>query len=336
MLVRVRLLLAIAGMAALVATLWPAGAAATGELDQARAERDALQARVVAVVTELETVSDRLDGARTERGRLEADVAALQVAAEQARAALAGRAIWVYKYGQADAMEMLLDAQEMVAAVDRARLLDSVGSRDRETIERAVAARDALAQRRATLDARVAGLTADEQRLVGLRGELEAAFAQAQAREQELASRRSRQRQVSRGGQRGVYACPMAAPYHFRDTWGAPRSGGRRHKGVDIFAPMAADVYAITSGVIARHSASGLGGVGLYLRGDDGIVYYYAHLQRIAPGYGPGRRVEAGEPIASNGNSGNARGGAPHVHFEAHPGGGGPVNPYPYTVAACR
>ncbi|MDP8970440.1 MAG: M23 family metallopeptidase [Actinomycetota bacterium] len=332
---RVRPLLAIAAVTTVLATLSPTGAGAATDLDSARAEREAIQARIAQVVEQLETVSDRLDTTRTERDRLEGEVAALEVAAAASRAALASRAIWAYKHGQPEAVEVLLDAEGVLAAVARARLLEGVDSRDRDTIERAVAARAALAQRRAELDAVVAGLADDEQRLIALRPELERAFAEASAREGELASRRSRQRQVSRSGQRGVYACPLARPYHFRDTWGAPRSGGRRHKGVDIYAPMGADVYAMTSGVILRRSASGLGGVGLYLRGDDGTVYYYAHLQAIAPGYDPGRRVEAGELVAYNGNSGNARGGAPHVHFEAHPGGGAPINPYPHAAAAC-
>jgi murein DD-endopeptidase MepM/ murein hydrolase activator NlpD len=102
-----------------------------------------------------------------------------------------------------------------------------------------------------------------------------------------------------------------------------------------MFAPYGMNVYAITSGVILRHSNSGLGGIGLYLSGDDGNVYYYAHLASILPAYRPGRRVEPGELIAYNGDTGNARGGAPHVHFEVRPGGGYNVNPYPYSAAAC-
>jgi peptidoglycan LD-endopeptidase LytH len=87
--------------------------------------------------------------------------------------------------------------------------------------------------------------------------------------------------------------------------------------------------------VIARHSNSPLGGLGLYLAGDDGNQYYYSHLQQIYPDYQPGRRVEAGERIAANGDSGNARGGAPHIHFEVRPGGGAQINPYPHAAAAC-
>jgi murein DD-endopeptidase MepM/ murein hydrolase activator NlpD len=48
-----------------------------------------------------------------------------------------------------------------------------------------------------------------------------------------------------------------------------------------------------------------------------------------------GKRVEAGQHVAFNGASGNARGGAPHVHFQIHPGGGGPVNPYGSLARIC-
>jgi peptidoglycan LD-endopeptidase LytH len=94
-------------------------------------------------------------------------------------------------------------------------------------------------------------------------------------------------------------------------------------------------VYAFTDGVIQRHSSSPLGGIGLYLRGNDNNVYYYAHLNSIASTGAVGNRVEAGEHIAYNGATGNASASAPHVHFELHPGGGAAINPYPWLAAAC-
>ncbi|HJU02951.1 MAG TPA: peptidoglycan DD-metalloendopeptidase family protein [Actinomycetes bacterium] len=128
-------------------------------------------------------------------------------------------------------------------------------------------------------------------------------------------------------------SCPQSPPFSFVDSWGAPRSGGRSHKGTDIMAAYGNRVHAIVDGVISRQSVSSLGGITLYLQGADGVEYYYAHLSRYASRVG--QRVKAGELIAYNGASGNAAGGAPHIHFEAHPGGGAPVNPYPTVKAAC-
>jgi murein DD-endopeptidase MepM/ murein hydrolase activator NlpD len=130
-------------------------------------------------------------------------------------------------------------------------------------------------------------------------------------------------------------SCPVSKPFSFVDSWGAARSGGRSHKGVDIMNPLGNKVHAIVDGVVSRQTNSSLGGISLYLQGDNGIEYYYAHLMRYESRVG--QRVKAGELIAINGQTGNARFTAPHVHFEVHPGGPGsaPVDPYPYAKAAC-
>jgi peptidoglycan LD-endopeptidase LytH len=128
-------------------------------------------------------------------------------------------------------------------------------------------------------------------------------------------------------------SCPVSKPYSFIDSWGAARSGGRSHKGTDIMNPMMNKVHAIVDGVVSRQSTSSLGGISLYLQGDDGNEYYYAHLASYASV--TGQRVKAGELIGYNGATGNAAWSGPHVHFEVHPGGGSPINPYPYVKAAC-
>lgn len=130
-----------------------------------------------------------------------------------------------------------------------------------------------------------------------------------------------------------LQACPAGGPHSFSNDWGAPRSGGRRHQGNDILAPHGSPSLAVVSGRITRLRSGGLGGLALYLWGDDNNEYYYAHMSGFA--VSQGERVSAGQTIAYVGNTGNARGGPPHIHFEIHPGGGGPINPYPSLVRVC-
>ncbi len=135
------------------------------------------------------------------------------------------------------------------------------------------------------------------------------------------------------------FVCPMnPAATHFSDTWGAPRSGGRTHKGTDMFAPYGEPVYAAGNGVVFL-THSGLGGIAVWLSADHGVAYYYAHLSGWAAGLTSGGIVDRGDLIGYNGDSGNARGGSPHVHLQIHPGGRGapPVNPYPTLISyGCR
>jgi murein DD-endopeptidase MepM/ murein hydrolase activator NlpD len=131
------------------------------------------------------------------------------------------------------------------------------------------------------------------------------------------------------------YSCPVSPPYTYIDSWGFARSGGRSHKGTDIMNAYGNKIHAVVDGRISRFSTSALGGITLYEQGVDGDEYYFAHLSGYAAGIRPGTPVKAGQLIAYNGSSGNASASAPHLHFEYHPGGGAPVNPYPMVQALC-
>ncbi len=129
--------------------------------------------------------------------------------------------------------------------------------------------------------------------------------------------------------------CPINAATSFSDTWGAPRSGGRTHKGVDMMAARNAPLVAIESGVITRTSDSSLGGISLYLTGVSGSRYYYAHLEALAPGVTGGMSVSVGDLVGYNGSSGNSPKWLPHLHFQYAPAGSDWINPYPLVKALC-
>ena len=134
----------------------------------------------------------------------------------------------------------------------------------------------------------------------------------------------------------GSLVCPVDGAVSFTDTWGAPRSGGRTHQGVDMLASRGTHVVAIESGKIKRLGNGGLGGITVWLTGKSGDLYYYAHLDGWVDGLKAGQSVTAGELIGYVGNTGNARYTVTHLHFEYHPGGGHAVNPTPLVASLCR
>jgi murein DD-endopeptidase MepM/ murein hydrolase activator NlpD len=213
---------------------------------------------------------------------------------------------YVSRIGKADA-----------AAIVEVKLLKRqlYGERKRLTAQRAVRARNA-AQLRRQRNRLLASLNSTESQYRRVKAQLDA----------ERSGGRLPSGIAAAPGPNGM-VFPVAGNNYYSNTWGASRSGGRRrHQGTDIMARRGTPCVAILSGRV-RVSNNGLGGRCIWLTADNGWQFYYAHLDRWVVRSG---RVRAGQVIGTVGSTGNAAGGSPHLHLQVHPGGGGPVNPYPY------
>ena len=317
----------LSGLLAACVVLLPVLPAGADPLDKAKATQRSLQRELDVATLEL---------VRLENGQFLADqdLAAMRPQLAKARAELAtaqrllgDRAASIYQLGGASLLSSLL-ASDMADMADRTEFVSVLTTRQADLVADAKAAADSYTQtlrQVAQAQARSDDLRQRRKATVArLRERLEVA--------EGLVEKLSGFSPTTMVGGRLV-ACPVSRPYSYVDTWGAARSGGRSHQGTDIMNPYGNKIHAYVDGVISRESYSSLGGVTLYLQGDDGNEYYYAHLSRYFAH--TGQRVQAGELIAYNGQSGNAAATAPHLHFEVHPGGGSPVNPYPWVTRAC-
>lgn len=112
------------------------------------------------------------------------------------------------------------------------------------------------------------------------------------------------------------------------DSWHAPRSGGRKHQGIDIFARRGTPVVSPVDGLVTSIGQDRLGGNIVRVLGPGRQVHYFAHLDSIAP-LERWQVVRAGDVLGFVGNTGNARGGRPHLHYGIYTAAHGAINPYP-------
>ena len=126
----------------------------------------------------------------------------------------------------------------------------------------------------------------------------------------------------------GIGQFPVEGLANWTDDFGDPRTGPppHSHQGNDLFTQFDTPVRAPADGTV-RFETGGLGGLAAYVTTADGTYYYMAHLNSFAPDLANGAPVKQGRIVGLAGDSGNAKGGPPHVHFEIHPGGGAAVNP---------
>ena len=243
--------------------------------------------------------------ARDRMAEAEAAAAAAKATADQQLAAQRAA------YDQVTAQKAAYEQQLQAAEVELLRLQ---GARD---------AYQAWQQQKAAEEAAAAAAArrAEEEAAAA------AAAARAAARSQGSGSATSAANSGGSGssGGSGPYVKPTSGRTSscFGSRWGV------LHGGVDIAAPIGTPIYAAHSGVVARAGTATGFGYAVYIRGDDGAVTVYGHVNQYF--VRAGERVVAGELIAEVGNRGQSTG--PHLHFEVHPSGamyGGQVDPVPW------
>ncbi|MDP9421167.1 MAG: peptidoglycan DD-metalloendopeptidase family protein [Actinomycetota bacterium] len=335
-----------AALLALVLILPAAPAHAEGELDDARQEANALAAALAASQTRLAEVE-------AEVALLEHRAADGNARREALEAALREIAVDRFIRGGPPAIPVFAeDLHSVVRAEALARFVvrDNVDAVDEyrrvgQDLELAVSALEGTRARASQALGDVRRRTAEAEATLE---RLERLDAERRARE-EAARAAAVERAVTRPSPGGSpptaptprrapavvtqsgWLCPVQGARAFTNDWGQPRSGGRRHQGNDILSPRGTAVVASVAGTVRPHQSQ-LGGASYYLKGVDGNTYFGTHLDTLS---GASGRVEQGTVLGTVGNSGNAAGGPTHLHFEIHPGGGGPVNPYPTLALHC-
>jgi murein DD-endopeptidase MepM/ murein hydrolase activator NlpD len=340
------------GLAVLALLLAGVPAIQAAPLEDARRRQRALKAELQAATAELQAAEADLARATDQLAYDKGQLAAADRQAIGAKAALADQAAAMYRSGGLAIADALLD-RDPALVPGRVEMATVLVTRHAQLIEDAQVAGDAYRSvlGRVTKGYERAKALRDQARSAV--GRLEAGLEEAQVVEARLVRLEQRRQTAAKvtttpppsggggggggsgGGSGSGSGCILERPYSYVDSWGAPRSGGRSHQGTDVMAPHGARVFAFVNGVVSRESTSSNGGIQLYLQGDNGAEYFYAHLSGYA--VAAGTRVRAGQLIAYNGQTGNAQYTAPHVHFEVHPGGSGstPVNPYPYLKRVC-
>jgi peptidoglycan LD-endopeptidase LytH len=328
----------LAALIVAVALVPALAAQARGErsISQLKDKLDLIQKQLDASVARVETLRSRENSLLFEVGQVELEMRELQAAkgAVEDRAIEAARRL--YMSDGSETLEVLMSAESFADLASQYETMARIAEHDRIALTNLRRIEEQLLVLQEDLTANTEELTRVRTRLEDETALLQQRFEEATAEYNKMKERLAAAAAAQAGGvyvSPGGMTCPIAAPNSFIDSWGYPRSGGRTHEGTDMMAASGAPVVAITDGRITFEGYGYSAGNWLILSGDDGNEYWYMHNRKNLVS---GGRVQAGQQIATVGDTGNAIGGPPHVHFEYHPRRGGPVNPYPLLSKVCR
>ncbi len=131
----------------------------------------------------------------------------------------------------------------------------------------------------------------------------------------------------------GSWIMPVAGKSEYSNSFYVPRNNRTGiHGAIDIYATKGTPIVSPVSGKVLSTKKSDIGGYTVRILGDDGVTYYFAHMASQAV-VSQGQHVNAGYHIGYVGNTGNARGTTPHLHFSMHLGSK-LINPYSYLEAS--
>ena len=324
------------------------------ELKTARAKLTKLQDSLDALTKKFATAEANLAVTADAITAVQKDIKQSDEDLATARTLLAERVVSLYKDGHSSApqyLEVLFSESDFISVIKRFSMLGKLADQDQRLFEQVKAHLAKSQEKQATLIQKQQTQADQSAELKSVQAEMydkmqasaveyrslkrQVATLQEEARKAaEEAARIKAQQAANRtkGGtvQSGSFVFPVDGPHSYTDTFGAPRSGGRTHKGCDIMAPKGTPAVACVSGTIASTNPSntGLGGITVTLRGKNGNNYFYAHLDGIAAGIHSGAAVKAGQTLGWVGDTGDAAPGAYHLHFEIRLGGASAIDPY--------
>ena len=349
-------------------TLPAPGASAAGDpLDDAQARITAAQEAADAAATAYDEAQTRYYTLQHDTLVTRSSIASLRATQASLAGSVADRAVALYMRGGETGFEVF-DGDNVLDAARRTTLGAAANAHDDVVLSRLRATTEDLDAHEASLRSQLADAQTALDNVRSEQERLQRALDEARQAEQELRARLERERRADEYASRlrqaraaaarsssdsssdssgsspvtsddaprvivsGDWVCPVQGSVSFSSTFGAPR-GGHTHQGVDMFAATGTPLVAVVSGSLFFQSDT-LGGLAAYVTGSDGTTYYYAHLNDYVGG---NRSVSGGELIGHVGNTGDASGGASHLHFEIRPGGpnGAAIDPYPTLSAHC-